>query len=59
MPVIPYGASVDDATETLSAAGLTARSPQVDFPHYVTGTQPEAGLLAAAGMVVRLTIGDG
>ncbi|WP_156390859.1 MULTISPECIES: hypothetical protein [unclassified Nocardioides] len=59
VPVIPYGAEVTDAMDLLGTAGLRGRSPQVDFPHYVTGTRPQAGLLARDGDAVRLTIGDG
>lgn len=59
VPVIPYCTEVAEAMEILDDAGLTGRSPQVDFPHYVTGTRPAAGLLTGNGETVRLTIGDG
>lgn len=59
VPVIPYGSEVADAMDLLGTAGLRGRSPQVDFPHYATGTRPQAGMLARAGDTVLLTIGDG
>ena len=59
VPVIDYFESVEVAMDLLRDAGLVGRAPQVDFPHYVTGTVPAAGQRVAVGDTVRLTIGDG
>lgn len=59
VPIVRYGRSDATAVRLLEAAGLTAEVPDVDFPHYVTGTVPPAGTPVPAGAVVRLTVGDG
>lgn len=59
VPAIAYGTSMEDAKRQLAEAGLSAQSPDVDFPHYATGSQPEPGTVVADGTTVELTIGDG
>jgi len=59
VPAVAYGASVTAAKRTLERAGLLARSPDVDWPHYATGTRPRAGTQVPAGCVVTIRIGDG
>lgn len=59
VPALPYGVSDAAAIRRLTAAGLTAPEPDVDFPHYVTGTLPPAGSLVPEGSSVELQIGDG
>ena len=59
VPFIEYGRSLEEAQGQLSAAGLTAQVPDVDFPYYVTGTVPPAGSVVEEGTEVQLEIGDG
>ena len=59
VPAIAYGSSVAGAKRTLDEAGLSGWSPDVDFPHYATGSRPEAGTVVALGTTVELTVGDG
>ena len=59
MPLIDYGVSVAKAKEQLSRAGLVGSSPEANFPHYATGTNPPAGTVVEVGEEVALTIGDG
>jgi hypothetical protein len=59
VPFVEYGVSVDHAQQLLAASGLRSESPDVDFPHYATGTEPPAGTVVALDDVVMLTIGDG
>lgn len=59
VPVVVYGSSVTDAMTQLSRAGLVVSSPDVNFPHYVTGTRPAAGTVVEEGATVELTVGDG
>jgi hypothetical protein len=59
VPPIRYGISVERAKNQLARAGLTGRSPEVDFPHYATGSRPEPGTVVPDGAEVALTIGDG
>ena len=59
VPFVEYGVSVDHAQQLLAASGLRSESPDVDFPHYATGTEPPAGTVVAFDDVVMLTIGDG
>ena len=59
VPRIEYGTSVDDAMRVLEEAGLRGTEPEVDWPHYVIGTDPEAGTSVPVGSEVRLEIGDG
>ena len=51
--------SDDDAVARLARAGLHATAPDVDWPHYVTGTDPVAGTPVPPGTDVDLEIGDG
>ena len=59
VPAITVGTSVDDALKQLSDAGLEGCTPQVDYPHYATGTDPAAGSTVSLGSRVTLQIGDG
>ena len=59
VPYFRYGTSVDDARAVLAETGLEAAVPEVDFPHYATGTEPPAGSVVAEGSTVGVTIGDG
>jgi hypothetical protein len=59
VPVVEYGESVDDAKARLEQAGLVGKSPDVNFPHYATGTTPAAGHVVPVGSTVELSIGDG
>ncbi|MGD9959451.1 PASTA domain-containing protein [Nocardioides sp.] len=59
VPPIDYGTSVDDAMETLARAGLCGERPDVDFPYYVTGTDPSAGSTVERGTHITFLIGDG
>lgn len=59
VPLIDYGTSVEAAQERLGSVGLDGRSPEVNFPHYATGTEPEAGTVVEIGSRVTVTIGDG
>ncbi|MFC6044115.1 PASTA domain-containing protein [Nocardioides hankookensis] len=59
VPAIGAGTAVQQALGLIEEAGLVGRAPQVDFPHYVTGTAPAAGRVVRAGATVRLTVGDG
>lgn len=59
VPLVEYGTEVADAHELLRRAGLVGESPDVDFPHYITGTKPTAGTVVEVGQTVEMTIGDG
>lgn len=59
VPKISYGVSVAAARRTLERAGLVGHSPDVDWPHYATGTRPRAGTSVPAGCLVMIRIGDG
>jgi len=59
VPTIKYGTSVDDAMAILARAGLCGERPNVDFPHYVTATDPSAGSVVERGTHVTFMIGDG
>lgn len=59
VPFVEYGMSVDEAQQVVAAVGLESESPDVNFPHYATGTEPPAGTVVAIDEVVLLTIGDG
>jgi hypothetical protein len=59
VPFIQLGTSVEEALDRLAGAGLRGESPDVDFPHYATGTVPSAGSVVAVGETVEVTIGDG
>jgi hypothetical protein len=59
VPHIRYGTSVDRARRILADAGLMGHEPNVNFPHYVTGTVPSAGSTVHVGDVIELQIGDG
>jgi PASTA domain len=59
VPRIKYGSSVDDAMSRLERASLCGQPPDVDFPHYVIGTEPAAGSIVERGTRVTLLIGDG
>jgi hypothetical protein len=59
VPLVEYGMSVDKAKEQLADAGLVGWSPDVNFPHYATGTNPSPGTVVEVGTEVQLTIGDG
>jgi hypothetical protein len=59
VPAVRYGVSDAAAIRQLTAAGLVAAAPDVDFPHYVTGTLPPAGSAVQEGASVELQVGDG
>ena len=59
VPLIDYGTSVVEAEKQLIEAGLVGHAPDVNFPHYATGTNPPAGTVVEVGQLVELTIGDG
>lgn len=59
VPDIAFTSSVEKAEQILQAAGLDAHSPEVDWPHYVTGARPTAGTVVPRGSVIELSIGDG
>ena len=59
VPLIPYGIPVSGAERLLTDAGLVARAPDVNFPHYAIGTEPPEGTVAPVGTVVDITVGDG
>ena len=59
VPHIAYGTSVEKALQRLERAGLHDEEPAVDWPHYVTGTDPDAGTRVEVGSTVLLEIGDG
>lgn len=59
VPPIVYGTSDQDALVLLKDAGLVGAVPDVDFPHYVTGTDPPAGTVLPVGVEVALQVGDG
>ena len=59
VPAVRYGVSDAAAVRQLAAAGLAATTPDVDFPHYVTGTLPPAGSVVEEGAGVELQVGDG
>lgn len=59
VPPLRYGTADDDALAALAAAGLEGRIPEVDFPHYVTVSEPPAGTVVPIGSVVDLQVGDG
>lgn len=59
VPFIEFGTSVEDAGKMLGEVGLEAKRPQVDWPHYVTATEPEAGSVVPIASTIRLIPGDG
>lgn len=59
VPFISYGTSMQVAERRLADAGLVGTAPDVDFPHYFTGTVPVAGSVVPVGGDVEMTIGDG
>lgn len=59
VPAISVGTTVDDALRQLSDAGLEGCTPQENYPHYATGTDPAAGSEVSLGSRVTLQIGDG
>jgi len=59
VPPIPFGTSDEDALALLEESDLEGRIPEVDWPHYVTGSSPPPGAVVEDGSVVDLTIGDG
>lgn len=59
VPAVRCGVSDAAAIRQLTAAGLVAAVPDVDFPHYVTGTLPPAGSVVQEGASVELQVGDG
>ena len=59
VPYVPVGASDAEIVRLLDAAGLVARVPDVDWPHYVTGVDPPAGTKLPVGAEVEVQIGDG
>lgn len=59
VPRIAYGTSVGDALRILEDADLRGHEPDVGWPHYVTGTDPDAGAEVDVGSRVELEIGDG
>ena len=59
VPRIEYGTSVGQALRILEEAGLRGHEPDVDWPHYVTGTDPDADTEVDVGTRVELEIGDG
>lgn len=59
VPPIAFGTSDEGALALLDEAGLDGRIPEVDWPHYVTGSSPPPGAVVERGSVVDLTIGDG
>ncbi len=59
VPLVEYGEEVADVKRRLADAGLVAHSPDVDYPHYATGTEPGPGSVVEVGSMVEITIGDG
>jgi hypothetical protein len=59
VPAVEYGASDAAAVEVLTDAGLVGVPPDVDWPHYVVGTEPSLGSVVAEGSEVALVPGDG
>ncbi len=59
VPYVDYGVSAKTALRVLKTAGLTAQMPDVNFPYYITGTEPAAGEIVATGSRIDLMIGDG
>ena len=59
VPPVGFGRDVPDALRILERAGLEGRSPDPDWPHYATGTEPAVGSVVASGSTVWLTVGDG
>jgi hypothetical protein len=59
VPAVEYGADDDAAVEVLAEAGLVGVPPDVEWPHYVIGTEPAVGSLIAEGSEVALVPGDG
>ena len=59
VPRVAYGISVEDALALLDESGLKGVAPEVDSPHYATGTKPPAGTTVQLGSTVKITIGDG
>lgn len=59
VPPLAYGTSDAEASRILSEAELVARIPEVDWPHYVTTSEPPAGSIVEVGSVIDLLIGDG
>lgn len=59
VPLIEYGADDEAAAKILRDAGLKPVLPDVEWPHYVTGTVPEMGSVLRVGSEVELIPGDG
>jgi hypothetical protein len=59
VPVFAYGTSVVEAEELLERAGLVGEAPDIDYPHYATGTDPVPGSAVPDGATVAIEIGDG
>jgi hypothetical protein len=59
VPAISYGASDGEGVRILEDAGLVGVPPDVDWPHYVVGTDPATGSVVAEGSEVALVPGDG
>ena len=59
VPYLGFGESDAQGVAALEAAGLEADLPDVNFPHYVTGTTPTAGTVVPMGSIVEIQIGDG
>lgn len=59
VPAITYGASDGEGVRILEDTGLVGVPPDVDWPHYVVGTEPATGSVVAEGSEVALLPGDG
>lgn len=59
VPFIELGTSDAEAAAMLEQSGLEAGLPEVDWPHYVISTEPDAGSVVPVGSTVRLIPGDG
>jgi hypothetical protein len=59
VPAISYGAGDGEGVRILEEAGLVGVTPDVDWPHYVIGTDPPTGSVVAEGSEVALVPGDG
>lgn len=59
VPAISYGAGDGEGVRILEDAGLVGVPPDVDWPHYVVGTDPATGSVVAEGSEVALLPGDG
>lgn len=59
VPFVEYGTSFEDTKQLLSRAELSIVEPDVNFPYYVTATEPPAGSVVEEGTEVAVVIGDG